>query len=64
MELQFIIDIFCKVSEHKIPVASLPLLYLLVKQVHSFRMRKTPLKSSKRFYPNGKVKEINKEFRK
>lgn len=64
MELQFLINIFYKISEPKIPAAILPLLYLLIRQVHSFRMRKMPLKSCKKFYPNGKVKEINKEFRK
>lgn len=63
MELQYIMEIFCKVSEPKIPIGSLPILYLLIRQAHSFRMRKIPIKSCKKFFPNGKVKEIHEEFR-
>ena len=64
MEFTSLSDFVLKVSEISLPAASVFLISKIINRIYCFKLRTTPIRTIKKFYPDGKLKELDEEFRK
>jgi len=63
MKLKQFSEIFDQAQTMGVPALAFYLFCLLVNKVYAFKLRRTPLKVNRRYFPDGSLKEVTEEFR-